>query len=125
MENSDPQPGEQGVFLGRPLFQLRSLPIPMRWEVTRRHSYYQIFWKSAAAHYQGRPASSEVEEFLRQAAVTCLAAIGVTAEPPDPAREYGELESAGLEAAWLSGAVHPISLRGMAALLIASLQKRH
>jgi len=64
-----------------------------------------------------------VEVYLRQAAVAILGTIGVSAEPPDPAIEFEHLEAETLNHAWLSGAVHPITFRGMAALLIASLPK--
>ena len=79
--------------------------------------------ESGSAHHLGTPAGSEVEELFRQAAVSFLAAIGIGGKPPDPAQEFGELDSDKLNAAWLSGAIHPITLRGLAGLLIAALPK--
>jgi hypothetical protein len=49
--------------------------------------------------------------------------IGVSGEPPDPATEFATLDSGSLKSAWLSGAIHPISLRGLVGLLLAFLPK--
>jgi hypothetical protein len=35
------------------LQDLRDLPVPFRWEVTRRHPHYLRFWELARDHYQG------------------------------------------------------------------------
>lgn len=110
-------------IIPRPPCQLRSLPIRYRWEVTRRHPDYQIWWKTARAYHRNEPVSSPAESLLRQAAIVILPAIGVTGEPPDPANEFEQLEADELNSAWLSGAVHPITLRGMAATLMAGLPK--
>ena len=117
-------------IVARPLFQLRSLPIPYRWEVTRRHPYYQNIWRIARAHYRNEPLGLEMagmpvelERNFRQVAVIFLGTIGVNGEPPDPATEFTELGAEELLPAWLSGAVHPITLRGIAAILIAALPK--
>ena len=105
-------------------FQLRSLPIGMRWEVTRRHPYYQAFWKPARAFHRNDPLSyGAAEPLLRVAAVASLRMIGVVGEPPDPKTPFSALGESNLNPAWLSGAVHPVSLRGMAAVLLASLSK--
>lgn len=109
--------------LPRPVFQLRSLPIAYRWEVSRRHPYYQMWWQPARAKHRNHEVQVPAEEFLRQAAVVILAAIGVTGEPPDPSTEFSELESDELNQAWLTGALHPISFRGMAGALLAALPK--
>ncbi len=39
-------------------FQLRSFPIQMRWEVTRRHPFYQKLWRDSADFYQKKPLGS-------------------------------------------------------------------
>jgi integrase len=72
-------------------FQLRSLPIQYRWEVTRRHPYYQSLWLLARAYYRNEPVESEVEPVFHQIAVAILGTIGVSGEPPDPATEFAEL----------------------------------
>ena len=107
----------------RPRFQLRSLPIQYRWEVARRHPYYQSLWLLAQAHYRNEPVSREVDSMFYQMAVAILAAIGVSGDPPDPGTEFADLGEPDLQSGWLSGAVHPITLRGIANLLIAALPK--
>jgi hypothetical protein len=104
----------------RPPFQLRSLPIRYRWEVTRRHSYYQDWWQGARDYHRNEPVTDPREPLLRQASMVILGVIGVSGEPPDPATEFDQLADH-LQAAWLSGAVHPVSFRGLAGLCIASL----
>ena len=49
--------------------------------------------------------------------------IGVNGEPHDPSTPFSNLGESELNKAWLSGAVHPITLRGMAGLLLATLPK--
>jgi hypothetical protein len=117
---ADLEPLKQPI-VHRPLFQLRSLPIPIRWEVTRRHAYYQLAWKRFLDHHQGTPVTDPGTEFLRQLAILHLGAIGVSGPPPDPATEFESLDAADLKRAWLSGAVHPISFRGIVGLLVAAL----
>lgn len=107
----------------RPRYQLRSLPVPYRWEATRRHPYYLMSWRRAQAHYRQDETHDPVEPLLRLFAIIHLAAIGVSDLPPDPGTEFDQLESENLNPAWLSGAIHPISLRGLANLLIAALPK--
>jgi AraC-like DNA-binding protein len=99
------------------------LPIQYRWEVTRRHPYYQSLWLLARAYYRNEPVEYEVEPVFHQIAVAILGTIGVSGEPPDPATEFAELGAGKLRPAWLSGAVHPITLRNIASLLIAALPK--
>ena len=113
----------QFAWLPRPAFQLRALPFRYRWEVSRRHPYYQDWWRFAKAHHRQDPVTDERELLLRPSAVAILGSIGVAGEPPDPATEFEQLDSAALNAGWLSGAVHPMTLRGMAALLIAALPR--
>ncbi len=103
----------------RPPFQLRSLPIPLRWEVTRRHPYYQHWWQLADDFYEDRPVRQPAEEHLRAAALVVLRAIGVTGQPVDPARD--DLDFDQLDEGWLTGAVQPMSMRGMAMFLLATL----
>ena len=121
-DQSSPSRGEF-VVLPRPQFQLRSLPIRYRWEVTRRHPYYQDWWRYARAHFHKEPVSDPREPLLRESAVSFLEMIGVVGDPPDPANEFEQLGAESLNAAWLSGAVQPITLRGLAGLLIAGLPR--
>ncbi|HAH47973.1 hypothetical protein [Gimesia sp.] len=103
-------------------FQLRSLSIPMRWEVTRRHPFYQRLWKDSADFYRKETISTNpFEQLKRESAVELLALIGISGEPPDPSTPFSKLGESELNKAWLSGAVHPITLRGMAGILLATL----
>jgi hypothetical protein len=108
----------------RPEYQLRSLPVKIRWEVTRRHPTYVTYWK---LHVQSLDLPQDVEEQLtkdlEQLSRVFLAAIGVSGPTIDPSIEFDQLDEGSMNAAWLSGAVHPITLRGLAGLLIAFLPK--
>lgn len=115
--------GQQRGPIPRPQFQLRSLPIPIRWEVTRRHPYYLTYWLSARRHVRREPIEHPVEQFLRPAACAVLATIGVMGEPVDPAIPFSDMGEEELHQAWLSGVVHPITSRGLAGLLLATLPK--
>jgi hypothetical protein len=111
------------TFIARPMFQLRSLPIPMRWEVTRRNPYYSLLWQHARAEHRKEVITSVQEAAMRQIAVPMLGMIGVSGEPPDPATSFDALGAESLESGWLSGAVHPVTMRGLAAILLAALSK--
>jgi hypothetical protein len=93
----------------------------MRWEVTRRHPYYLISWKLARDAHQEVSTTEELEKLMRQLALAHLSAIGVSGEPPDPATPFSELGAEKINLGWLSGAVHPITMRGLASLLMAVL----
>jgi len=115
-------PADSG-FVARPTYQLHSLPLSYRWEVTRRHPYYNIFWKNARDYYQYHREELNADDpdtFLSTCALIALQSIGVSGEPPDPVTEFTELDQSVLNSAWLSGAVHPISVRGLASMLIAN-----
>ena len=109
--------------VARPQFQLRSLPIPTRWEVTRRHPYYLMFWETARRHIRGEFIENSVESLMGQAACAFLATIGVSGEPIDPGTSFEDLGKDELHNAWMSGAVHPITCRGLVGLLLAALPK--
>lgn len=108
------------TVLTRPPFQLRSLPPRIRWEVTRRHPSYQISWTLAYDHHRGAPLHFSAELMIRQIAVAMLNSIGVSGEPPPPTTQFEDL---GADASWLSSSVEPITLRGLATLLVAALPK--
>jgi hypothetical protein len=106
----------------RPPFQLRSLPVKYRWEANRRHPYYQLFWQFARALHEKKRASHPGEAELQSLAIHTLYAIGVSGMPPDPSLEFDELVDEQMNPAWLGGAVHPVSFRGLANMLIAFLE---
>lgn len=121
-----------GIF-ARPNFQLRSLPINFRWEVTRRHPVYQAFWRSFEFEigvsnethevWLSNQTRQEFNQWIGQLSDFLLSAIGIAAERPNPAIEFEQLEGGCLKAAWLSGAVHPLTNRQLASLLMAALPK--
>lgn len=110
-------------ILARPQFQLRSLPIATRWEVTRRNPYYFTCWRHAQAEHRNEPARILGEHLFRKAAVIILGQIGVSGEPPDPSTTFVELDEDELQRGWLSGAVQPVTTRGLAAILLAALPR--
>lgn len=123
-EDETHSPGDEHCGpVARPPFQLRSLPIPIRWEVTRRHPYYLTYWNTARLHIRGELAGDPVGQLLGPTARAVLFSIGVTGEPVDPAQFFEVLGEEELDRAWLSGAVHPITCRGLAGLLLGSLPK--
>lgn len=108
------------MWLFRPKYQLRLLPLRLRWEVTRRHPYYQIYQPLAADFYEPEANANGQNDSLMQLAVGILAAMGVSDCPPHPKlslKEIGDLPNA----AWLSGGIHPLSFRAMASNLISYL----
>ena len=110
-----------GTFV-RPKFQLRSLPINFRWEVTRRHPIYQAFWHSFDFEIGLSDETHLVfNKWIGKLSDYLLGAIGIASERPNPALEFEQLEGACLKAAWLSGAVHPLTNRQLASLLMAVL----
>jgi hypothetical protein len=106
-----------GLLL-RPVQSLHELPVRFRWEVTRRHPYYLVFWESARAAYAGA-AKDPWAERLGLVATQVLVAIGVTGCPPPPTASEDELGFRQLAQAWQDGAVAPVTYRGLAALLAA------
>jgi DNA-binding Lrp family transcriptional regulator len=106
----------------RPDFQLRSLPVKYRWEATRRHPWYNVYWNSAKAFHSGESLGNEILDALQPLAVHMLYRIGISGEPPDPSLEFDNLKGDQMKTAWLSGAVHPVSFRGLLATLVASVE---
>jgi hypothetical protein len=124
LNTQDPTFALRGVFW-RPVLQLRSLSLRMRWEVTRRHTSYLVFWNGQPpASMQGPESAKELfAENLASIKRIALGAIGVSGKTFDPTIEFKDLSKARIETEWLSGAVHPVSMRGLASLLVSSLPK--
>lgn len=123
LKESTRESGHSPGAVARPPFQLRSLPVHLRWEVTRRHPYYQTLWEFARAFHRNEPLMEEIDQSIRELAVHFLGAIGVQGEPPDPATTFEHLGGGPWSASWLSGAVHPVSMKGLAGILLAHLPK--
>jgi hypothetical protein len=112
------------AFLPRPAGQLRSLSVPFRWEVTRRHPYYLNFWTSGRRYHLREPLSSESEGVIRKAAIAILGGIGVGGLPFDPAESFDQISAHPGAENWLEGTVHPVSCRGLISMLISALPAR-
>jgi hypothetical protein len=119
----------QGAIPGliyRPAFQLSTLPIPIRWEVTRRHGYYQVYWQRASEHITNAPLNDTedpCEPFMRLAAITILRVIGVTGNPPNPATEFEQLDQENSSSVWLYNAIQPLIFRALAGICLHHLPK--
>lgn len=110
-------------FLPRPFFQLRSLPIRFRWEVTRRHPYYQTHWRRALDEHNRVTVDGGNVDHGQPSATAILGLIGVAGEPIDPAMEFPDPDLKGMKAGWLSDVIQPISYRGILGLLLCSVPK--
>jgi hypothetical protein len=114
---SDPQPD----VIKRPQGQLHDYPVQVRWEVTRRHPYYLMFWSNAALYHQNLLGDTPAQRVLRQVASLMLGAIGVIGEPVSPATNFEELCDGNPDPAFLTGSVQPMTFRAIVAMLINGL----
>ncbi len=110
---------EHGI-LGRPPVILNELPVEFRWEFTRRHPYYLLFWQMAHEHWQN-PSCDEVRWKMGEAATLMLQLIGITADPPPPATKFGEMDETRLADAWRQGAIAPLTFRSLAVTMLHGL----
>jgi hypothetical protein len=69
------------------------------------------------------PLGSDERDPWSAIASVVLSKIGVTGLPPSPDTSFAELGQADLNLAWLSGAVHPLTLRGLVGIALAWLPK--
>jgi hypothetical protein len=123
--NEEADGGQNPVswLLRRPLNSLMSLPVEYRWEFTRRHPYYQRFWRLARRSTE-EPSSDPKERLAENCAVIILGVINVAANmlPPDPQFGPEALEVHDLSAVWAGGAVAPAMLRTLAQVLMLALE---
>jgi len=96
------------------------LPVAVRWEVTRRHPYYLRFWELGRRHYHS-PSSDPEQQSLEESAVLILRAIGISGDPPPPNATGAALGTTSLSQGWESGAVAPVSFRGLVGVLLTEL----
>jgi DNA-binding Lrp family transcriptional regulator len=117
-------PSDQTVdepwIVTRPSTLLMELPVNSRWEVTRRHPYYLRFWYLAHQYHQ-QPATDPQQQSWEESAVLVLQAIGVSGDPPPPGASSESLGANSLSKGWESGAVAPITFRGLADMLLFGL----
>jgi hypothetical protein len=107
-------------LLVRPRHVLQGLPPEYRWEFTRRHPYYLINWEPAHRFHAGDLRDPR-EQDAGRLAVMVLLMLGVSADPPPPTSGPDALGIYQLASAWVGGAVAPVTLRGLANLLLAAL----
>ncbi|MCH8044526.1 MAG: hypothetical protein IID44_12490 [Planctomycetes bacterium] len=111
----------QPMTFPRPQGQLHDFPMEYRWEVTRRHPYYLVFWCEARLYHQREMGSDPEQGFLRHAAMLMLGLIGVNGEPVSPGTSFEDLGGCKIDPAFLSGAVQPMTLQAVSVMLINSL----
>lgn len=109
-------------FLPRPKGQIQSLPVEFRWEMTRRHPAYVSFWKPAGEFFASVLNATAQEEVVRPIAAAIVNAVGVSGAAPDPSLEFDELGGQGSSNSWRSGAISPLTLRGMISRLLVVLK---
>jgi len=121
-EESAPAPiqADESWIIPRDHRLLMELPVSMRWEVTRRHPYYVRFWKLAHKHYAD-PGTDPTDQSLQASAALILQAIGVGGDPPPPSASAEALGATTMSKGWKSGAVAPVTLRGLVGLLVTEL----
>src|SRR5262245_60990023 len=113
--------GDHSAIVHRPFGQLQDFPLEIRWEVTRRHPYYLVFWSEASHYWKNELGDNPAQKLLRHASALMLLSIGVTAEPVAPSTTFQELTTGKLDPAFLTGSVQPITLRSIVATLINAL----
>ena len=94
------------------------LPPEYRWEFTRRHPYYLLFWESARRHQLSRsqdPRQTAADEV----SWAILLLIGVTGTPINPATPFSELGNSPLPCAWANGAVSQLTIRSLAGCFLS------
>ena len=111
-------PATKGPPFRRDPQAVMSLPLPLFWEVTRRHAYYLAFWDLARA--EGSAINDEIRDYARQ----LLLLINVTAEPVDPAASADEIGATQLATGFLRGGVIPLTYRAMLRLMMITLPQQ-
>jgi hypothetical protein len=120
LEAPDNEGAGESWFVPRPSSALMDLPVAYRWEVTRRHPYYLRFWP-LAHRYHSDPSTDPQQRALEAAAALILHGIGVSSDPPAPGSSLESLGAGSLSQAWKSGAVAPVTFRGLVGMLLAGL----
>lgn len=108
------------AILARPPYQLRNLPVQMRWESTRRHPVYQLLWNYPSEVCGSNPnpiVLNAAQLITRQGLLIQIGYSGPTISPATEFKDIGEDELP----EWMSGSIHPISTRGMLSIALATL----
>ena len=116
-ENDSEMDSHPFQVFARPEYQLRSLPVEMRWEVTRRHPFYQIYWRLIRPSETVTIAEAETCGIIRNVALSAIGCISVSIPPETTFEDIDEDEYP----AWMAKSVHPISNRALIGLLLKIL----
>jgi hypothetical protein len=111
---------EEAWFVPRPSSILMDLPVAFQWAVTARHPHYQTYWRLAHRRHC-QPSSDMPQRAQEEAAVLILLGIGVHGDPPPPGASAESLGAGSLSQGWESGAVAPLTYRGLVGMLLADL----
>ena len=117
---TDPKSTRRPRIIPRSAEILQELPTNYRWEFTRRHPYYLLFWEAARRHAQ-HPSDNPLEQRLGEAATLMLRVIGVTADPLPPGTNCEDLEQPAMATAWRDGAIAPLTFRSIVGAMLACL----
>ncbi len=113
---------QEALVIRDPLV-LRDLPTSAQWEFTRRHPYYQMGWRLAPDVLQAMATGNLSDPLPAAMILATMSAIGVVTEInglPAPETEFSDLDGPGAEWA-LPSSVHPLMIRDLVCLLIATL----
>lgn len=107
-------------LVARPPDTVQHLPLNYRWEFTRRHPYYQMFW-----NVPHDTASSDEPEatYQREIAELILAQINVSGDTIPPKTEWDDMSLDESWRIWTEGALSRIQLKGLVATLIGALSR--
>ncbi len=109
-------------IISRPIEVFNSLPIEYRWEYSRRHPYYLLFWEMAHKHWRD-PCTSGGEKLIGEAAILILRLIGVVSDPPPPGTTFEEIDDSAPSSPWRQGAISVITFRGLVGAMIKELPR--
>ncbi|KAA0134461.1 hypothetical protein FYZ48_20425 [Gimesia chilikensis] len=104
----------------RPPYQFRSLSVPMRWEVTRRHAIYQIYWSDSFESLSDDPYLQELRLLMQSASTIILGMIGFSGPAIPPETDFNDIGCDPLPT-WMAGCVHPITFKGLVGILLRHL----
>jgi hypothetical protein len=121
-ETKQPSPEGRLDLVTRPAGQLHDYPVPVRWEVSRRHPYYLVFWKDALRYRRNLSGDHPAQMLLDYAAALILGSIGVTGEPVSPETRFEDLIAGDNDPAFLSSSVQPMTFRAIISMLINGMQ---
>lgn len=120
-ESEDAIARQREQILARPPEQFHDLSLEHRWEASRRHPHYLLFWSSALTYFRGESNCDEARRFDDFLSHLILGLIGVTGQPVDPRTSFRDLGA--IDPSFLSGAIQPVQFRGFVTMMISALPK--